>query len=237
MTDEQMELDGFELDEGSIFDDFTGTLVDAYFGTDARIDNGQTLLLITTFESPELDKPNVVMFSCGKGWKQEDNGARAVREDGAKKNFTKNSSIGLFIQNALKVGAGPAMKKNGGSQFNAASYIGLKLHMKATEIDYGKEIGKKKKLVPVEFLGVDGELAAGGASGGATNAKPATSTKAADDSPLMEAVKSIAAEAASHEEFMEKAFAIPGVEDDTKLAAAVMSTKPGSIWSVAQANK
>lgn len=237
-TDQQaMDLgDGWDLDEGSIFDDFTGTIVEAYFATDARIGNGQVLCLMLTFEGPELTKPIVEKFSCGKGWIAGDaQGETAVREDGAKKNFVKSSKVGLFITEALRVGAGPTMKAKGGTQFNAASYRGLKFHIKAIEKDYGGEIGVKKVRVPVAFLGTDD--AATGDTSSAPAKAPAAGGAAVEESPLLAKVRELAATASTHDEFMEAAFAVPGVEDDAKVASAVMSTKPGSIWAVAQANK
>lgn len=234
----QEQIEGFDLDEGSAFDDFVGVITDAYFGTDASYNQGQSLCLIVTFESAEFDKPNRQMFACGKGWTQENNGERAVREDGAKKNFVKTSKVGMFISHALKVGAGHAMKKNGGDQFNAASYRGLKLHMRKIDHDYGGELGVKKVLVPVEFFGVDAAAAGEGAVAAKVIANVAAASSGGDLNPeLLAAIKSVAASAATHEEFVDKALAIPGVEDDAKLSAAVLSSKAGSIWSIAQANK
>lgn len=274
MSEEQLTLEaltadlpvvpGFEMDETvAVWDDFVGTIVEAYFSTDAGYNSGKTLCLIATFESEEMEKPQKVMFACGDGWEQIENGEVAVRSDGAAKNFQKNSKVGLFVGGCIRTGAVSDMVKLGGDQFHAKAYVGLKMHIKAHNIDYGKKVGVQKAMIPVEYYGVDPSVVAGGtltaaaqpvvraaapaapaapvapvAAPVAPSAAPAPAAAGGDIEPEMRAtLVNLADESPTHEAFMEAAFAMPGVEDNPKVSAAVMSRKPGSIWAVAAANK
>lgn len=269
MSEEQLTLEaltadlpvvpGFEMDETvAVWDDFVGTIVEAYFSTDAGYNSGKTLCLIATFESEEMEKPQKVMFACGDGWEQIENGEVAVRSDGAAKNFQKNSKVGLFVGGCIRTGAVSDMVRLGGDQFHAKAYVGLKMHIKAHNIDYGKKVGIQKAMIPVEYYGVDPTVVAGGtltaaaapvvrpaAAPAAPMAAPAPvapsaapTAPAGDMEPEMRAtLVNLADTHATHEAFMEAAFAMPGVEDNPKVSAAVMSRKPGSIWAVAAANK
>jgi hypothetical protein len=227
----------FELDEGGYLDDEVVTVVDAYFAPDAKYASDQLCLqlFLRRDEADGDNEPVRQLFSLGNGWSSENNGASVTRVEGKKKVFHKTSSMGLFLGGLNATGAAKAMLGDGKSPFDANSYLGLQIRLGTVEVDYKGEIGKKQKLIPVEFLGfvdVDGDGQSGTVTAGA---KAEPKAKGIVDMPDEVRVKltELAKAAGTHAEFVEKALDVDGVQGNPALEAAVM--KPAAFYASVKA--
>jgi len=148
-TDET--YDAYELSSGLI-DDFDGTITEAYFGTDAAYNDGDTVLLILEISTDDPDRPSITeKLSTGTGWVIENQGANLVSENGKPRKFNKNSRVGLVLAAALQAGAGDIMRSKG-SPMDAATWTGLGFHWDRKSIE-GFNGEKKDVLLPTAVLG------------------------------------------------------------------------------------
>lgn len=245
------EFDAWAGEEG-LPDKFDGTLTDCRFGYEATYLNGQQELFQATIkcDDPEVatDGEVKVMMSIGKGWEIKDRGLKVVRADGGQKGFIKSSAYFDFFTSAVNSGAdAKAAILARGTPMEAGTFEGLRFHFARVERDYGGEIGKKSRLVPVKFLGeVGGKTTAttrvsGGAA--AAKAKAAAKQQAAEstsnghapggvDEALWATLVDMATKADSHENFMEAAYELDGI-DGGAVEEFVISTGAGSVWAAA----
>ncbi len=224
----------FQLDEGfSVSFDFTVGL--AYFGTRAEYNNGDTCLLILEGEDENGEDKSMFM-SVGKGWAASDDSRLAIHHDqngipDGKTTFLKTSHVGRFINALLELGAGADMEKhtehpNG---TGADTYIGLKMHIETVEVDYGKELGKKRIPLPTAFLGYEDD-------GAPTQAAPAQAQAPAasvEGASVRESVIAVAKSQPDHASFTKIAFTLPGVASDPELMAEIAN--PAGIFATANA--
>lgn len=219
--------------ESGLLENFIITVEESYFTTDARYNSGETLLLRwkghavdadtgeqVLFGKDEDEEVGEVSFPCGGGWLTNDGGETAEHDSGrAKKGFNKNSAYGKVIDRALgDFNLGQVLMDRGRPQ-EAKVWVGLKFLMKYEETDYGGEIGKRSRLMPVSF---EGE-ADGGAAVPSTAAAPTTETANVPSNQVLEdQVKAIAAASSTHSEFLDKALEVEGVSDDPVLLERVV---------------
>lgn len=222
--------------DSGLIENYILTVEDAWFTTDARYNNGESLLLkwkgsavdadtgeALKFGKDEDEDEVEVSFPVGKNWDTNDGGKTAVNE-GGKGKFNKNSAYGKIIDRAL------ASKKDGGFDIGhilqdrgrpqqADVWKGLKFLMKYEETNYGGEIGIKSRLMPVKF---EGEADAGVAGSSATST-PVGETSSDSSSKALEArLKVLAKNSESHSAFVDKALEVDGVADDSTLLERVV---------------
>lgn len=187
------EFDPFQLSTG-LPEKLDICIQQAWFEFDPEYNNGQTLIMKMEVESTDDEfgegGKGVIMYPCGNGWDQEQQGAVAVREDGTSKGFNQQSGYGLFIGAAIQCdGAEPVLRgENRGDPRAAAMWVNTCWHLERVERDYGGDIGKRSRLLPKQFLGegssihavgVPGAAKAGGVTKVAGPTKAAGVTKAA----------------------------------------------------------
>lgn len=249
MTTEET-YDPYELDESSgLPDNFEAEIASVKFCYDTGYADGTQLVgkfVLLTDDEDVKDRDGTVgqttqLFSTGKGWETTNaKGTEIVREDPKKKpQFNKTSGMGLLLSAALEAGAGSVMRDRG-TPMQAHTWEGLIFVWQRKEHDYGGDIGKKSKLMPVEFIGVrgdDGKVVKGGGakSESAKADKAARSSSGGGRLPakLRAQLVTLAADYVDHEAFVEAAMKLDDVQGNDAAEAAVLSTGDGSIWAEA----
>lgn len=185
--------------------DYIGTVTAARFKFDARYNSGATLLAewdVAT-DNPEWPSKSE-WFPCGNGWTTTD-GTNAFRTDGGDK-FQRNSIYGRILETVK--GSTEAMQalSERGDPTDASIWVGTKWRFAEVETDYGGDIGIKKRVMPVEFMGIDDnpQPAQGAGTGQGANGQ------APDD--VVEALRPIAARVDSHGDFVREAMAVNGAQ-------------------------
>lgn len=222
MSEEQ--YDGWELDEGMAFGEGVLTINEARFGFDADYKDGEAPVLILDGDLIDDDgNPRVwhQLYSIGTGWEIVDGGARIELQPGFKrKGVSKQSKYGLWITGAIEAGATNAMRSRG-RQTEATVWPGMKFEVRQTDHNYGGEIGTKKVLVPVKFLGESGSTAP---TTSAITAAPAP-TVSEIGGALKAKLTKLAKECDSHDIFIERAFVEMDI-DGNKAAEALVADSP-----------
>lgn len=213
-------FDPFTAETGLI-DDFDFSIAEAWFTTDAGYNNGETLLLKLTGNTDNPDQPETTLqYSCGSGWEAEDNGKRAVREDGKRRRFNQSSGIWKLTEAAMNADAGDELRKRG-TPMEASMWVGLKFHMK--RVEQGEGDFKTTRPLPVAFLGVVGEGQASAPSGAAPASTPAATSNGTGLSKVLEVkLKKLAKDCATHEDFIVAAFELEGVDGNADAERAVV---------------
>lgn len=182
------EHDPYALSTGLI-DDFDGTITEAYFGTDAAYNDGDTILLILEISTDDPDRPSITeKLSTGTGWVIENSGANIVSENGKPRKFNQNSRVGMVLAAALAAGAGDIMRGKG-TPMDAATWTGLAFHWDRVKIK-GFNGEEKEVLLPTSVLGEVGSSSAPASTGvdPATRAKlTVLAKKSADYGTFVEA--------------------------------------------------
>jgi hypothetical protein len=220
-TDHDDTFDPFSPETGLI-DDFDFTVDSAWFTTDAAYNNGETLLLKLNGPTDNPDQPETTLqYSCGSGWEAEDNGKRAVREDGKRRRFNQSSGIWKLVDAAMNAGAGDALRSRG-TPMEASMWVGLRFHMK--RVEQGEGDFKTTRPLPVSFLGTVGEGSAAAAPAAASSTPaPTAAANGAGLSKVLEIkLKKLAKEAATHEDFIVAAFELDGVDGNADAERAVV---------------
>jgi hypothetical protein len=215
-----MSYDPYEPDLGGYGpDEYVGTITDAFFGTDSRVNNGQTTMCFLKFkvennpEFPELTE----QYSCGGDlnlWKTTDGGQTVSRQDGKDKSFNAKSKYMELIQRAVQLGMRPQLDARGGP-LKAAAWVGFRLHMGTETRNYGGEIGVKPIKLPLEWLAEPtGKTITDPAHVAAPTVEPAVDA---------ELHTKLVAAAKTHEylKFVDAALELPGVAGDDSLVAAL----------------
>ena len=150
-------MGGFNTNfESGVLDDFDFTVTNAMFATDARYNNGETIMLQLegTTDNPDIRETHL-WFTCGKGWVSKDGGATIVHESGKDgKNFNRSCKYARLIQRCLDdFGIGDVLDGRG-DPWTASTWVGLRFHVNNEQIDYGTGIESKPTAMPTAFLGV-----------------------------------------------------------------------------------
>jgi hypothetical protein len=214
-------------------------VTDCTFGFNAKL-GPDVLCAIFTFVPVDGDGESIEQsFSVGKGWEAKSKGAYIAREDGRGGQVNKQTNFGRLIDSAVA-----AVKEAGvdipfKSPRIAAGWVGTKWHMATETIETeNPQTGKKSTkdaFVFGSYLGRgDGPVAAGAKVAG--KSKDKGEVAAADDpnAELRAKLIELAKECDDPDDFVEKALAIPGVEDGPLEAAVLKHKKPDSIWQQAK---
>lgn len=200
------EFDPWSTETGLVTD-YEGTVVDAWFGTDAKVGGRTTLIAFWKVNTNDPDNPEVEeRWSMGPDWASYDGGSSAEHPKGDRKRFNKNSQYGHLIDKAIECGAGEALAATGLTPRSADVWKGTKWYMEAESKDYnfkndkGEEVkGTSSRNYPSKFLGVGDVTAPATPSATAspaeasTAAPPATATAGSTPSPTPPETPSAAA--------------------------------------------
>lgn len=210
--------------ESGLLDDVDVTIEKAYFATDARYNQGFTLLMHWEGTTNSEDNPTFhEMIPCGDGWQSLDGGKTATHPKG-KKRFVSSSVYGRIIDrciNEFKIG--DILRKRG-TPTEAKVWVGLRFHMKREKLEFGSGLEARERLMPVKFLGVAEQAPA-------TKGETQEQTEAkVHQLALYAKVKALAKQEKSFEKFVEKAMEIEGVADDSELVARIIDEENG-VWA------
>jgi hypothetical protein len=175
-------------------------------------------------------------FSVGDGWEPSNKGAELVSDSGKPRKMSKNSNFGRLVNSAIAsigdidkveqvLGQGPR---------SAASWLGTKWHTTTVEVEVtapgSTERKKRDRIVFDQYLGRAGSGKAAKAAKGSSGTIDTLSM----DADLYSRLVTIAKEAKDHDDFMDAALELDGVQGVKDVEKLVMSTKAGaSIWSAA----
>lgn len=217
--------------ETGLLDDYDFVIEHAQFATDARYNDGATLLLqlegTATTEDGETIEGHTVMVPCGSGWESRDGGATAVHPAGKTK-FNRSSFLGKIVDRCIKDFGIADVLMPRGEPTQAKTWEGLAFHFQRETISFGSGVGDKEREMPSAFLGADGQVkatTAAGSNGGGAAANPA----------VIEAkIKALAKAAANYTAFVDAVIEqYPEVVDDDALMARVVDD--AGIWAEAHA--
>jgi hypothetical protein len=195
-----------------LYTDFSGVIEDSHFGTDARYNNGETTLLLWKVRPSDIevttdDGTIELAYPVGGGWFSYDGGETIEHTDGKSKVNT-NAVYGKIIDWALEEGLGDTLRGKG-TPLEANVWQGLGFRFEEVEFNYGGEIGKKKRVMPVEVLTADG----------------AGSAAAEDTKDTLEGfgeeLKALAENSPNEEAFTESALALTGITDHANLVTRI----------------
>lgn len=238
-----------------LIDDVDVTIVSAEFTYDPEYNDGNTLIcrIEAAVDGGDADEPEVFKLSTGSGWEDADKGASARREDGKDpKGFNRSCAYQVFLAAALETDAAPIMQARG-LPWDAGIWTDLRFHVQRQDYwpftipvaDRNAE-NANSRLIPDAFLG---EAEAKGAAkkapakasakGGPKQADPEPA-ESAEDAPaaassngalpvkVRMALKRIAKETDSHDDFVERVFAeIDNAEDEPVYSAAMDDSDEG----------
>ena len=210
-----------------------------------------------TFQ-PDEGEEQEQLYSCGKGWEPVDRGAATAHVSGRETmNINKNSNYGRFLAAAYACeGFLDEVREEGILPTQVEMFLGKRFMLGTVEYSTrnpskaDSEETTKTAIVPVAYLGVEEDEAEAKAPAKKAAAKkaPAKGPSAiekkqialieeleAEDEAMVAALRELAGDSDSHEEFMEAAMDIEGVADSDLAQQVAMSSKAGSIWAQAQA--
>ena len=215
------EFDAYSFTDGLVTE-YQGKITDAYFTYDDSYNDGESLLLKLEIQTdnPELGDGGAVIeqYPVGKGWETTDKGKSASREDGKPRALNRNSGVAVLVTSAIEAGAASELKSRG-IPTEAAIWPGLEFTFARKEFTFkvdGEERSYGRMLI-TEYHGQG--------IGGKTADKPAAADKPAGPIPpkVKIALKKLAMECDTHDDFIERAFVeIDGVDGDAVVEAAVM---------------
>jgi hypothetical protein len=238
MTDEATLDESWETETG-LLDDYTGTIQRSWFATDARYQDGNVILLHWEIATTDPDTPEVLeKFPIGGGWDSNDGGETVAHEKGKQK-FNKSSIYGKIVErvqasDGVLHDAFPTVKSRGRAQ-NAKVWEGLTFQFKREEFDYGGDIGKKSRVMPVKFLGENAQPALAVADAPtATAAAPAAAPTVEADAVTLALLRKAATESDSHQAFLDAAMAIDGVTTNAALLDQVVNDGADGFYATAR---
>jgi len=228
--------------ESGLQDDYSGVITSATFTTDARYNSGQTLVIAFEVAVDDPTDPEraerTQLYSCGSGWTSTDGGRTARHESGRERAFNRNSMYGRVIDWASQQ---PALmdefSRRGKGPTDASVWEGIRLRFGTVRVEFGRNLEAQDKTLPVEYLGTGsapqsaspaaGQVTVTGApvsatatSGTATNG--ATNGNAANNAVLLARLRKLAKDAASHQEFVDRAVELDGITEDEDLLGRVV---------------
>jgi hypothetical protein len=239
MPDEVTLDESWETETG-LLDNYDGTIQRAWFATDARYNDGNSIMLHWEIATNDPEVPETVeKFPIGGGWDSPDGGASVTHEKGKQK-FNENSIYGKIVKRTTQPDgalhdAFPALKAKGRPTV-AAVWEGLTFHFEREEFDYGSEIGKRSRTMPVKFLGENAQAALATetvTTAAAPAAAPASSNGV--DPVVAAKLRNAAKESDTHTAFLDAAMAIDGVTTDDTLLAQVVDDSDAGFYATARA--
>jgi len=216
-------FDAYSFTDGLVTE-YQGKITDAYFTYDDSYNDGESLLLkleIQTDNSELGDGGAVIeQYPVGKGWETTDKGKTASREDGKPRALNKNSGVAVLVTSAIEAGAAAELKSRG-IPTDSAIWPGLEFTFARKEFTFkvdGEERSYGRMLI-TEYHGQ------GIGAKTAVTETPGTAGKPSGPiNPKVKiALKKLALECDTHDEFIERAFVeVGGVDGDLVHEAAVM---------------
>lgn len=217
------------------------TIYAATFGTDLAYNNGETYLLILTGVD-EDNAESTEMLSLGDGWESKDGGFTVAHEKKAIVN--KQSAYGKWCAFAADCkGAEFLFDK---SPTEAAIWANTKWHLEervtseAWTNKAGETVPARSRLVPVAFLGFDGEAATVPSPAVKPDkkaqllAKAAANATAASNGSNGSGLESQLIDLAKSNDFngfMNAALSIPDVLSDDKLAESIIDSGESGFYA------
>lgn len=225
--------------ESGLLDDYDALILDAWFATDARINNSQTLCLFWKMQvtvDGEVSEEEIEEFwPCGPDWVSNDGGETAEHPKGKKK-YNNASKIQRMIGFALETGVGETLAARG-TAMDAGIWKGLRFHMNRGSYEYTfkGEKGSAEILAPSAFLGTEDAPTNGGGSPGtpaSSAAQPSTAGVLASlelSDETVAALKEAKVEAGdSHNAFVDKVMELTAVTSNANLVVAIAD--PNGLW-------
>lgn len=172
-------------------------------------------------------------FSVGDGWEPANKGLELVAENGKPKKLSKNSNFGRLVQSAIEaIGRDKVEQIMGMGPRVAGSWLGTQWHTTTVEVEVSApgstDKRKRDRIVFDRYIGRDGA-----SKSTTTTAATATSTLGLPDD-LYATLIATAKAAKDHDDFMDTALEMDGVQGMKDVEKLVMSTKAGaSIWHAA----
>ncbi len=196
-----------------LYTDFSGEIKESTFGTDSRYNNGETTLMFWKVKPSDIEVSTddgliEVAFPVGSGWFSYDGGETIEHSDGKSK-VNSSSIYGKIVDWAVENGLASTLREKG-SPLESKVWAGLNLRFEEVEFNYGGEIGKKKRTMPVEVLGAEGS-----ADGSDSDASNDSLGGFADE------LKALAENSPTAEEFTNSALALTGITDDANLVSQI----------------
>lgn len=234
MVDEVTLDEAWETESG-LLEQYTGTITRSWFATDARYNDGNTMMLHWEIATNDPEIPEVTeKFPIGGGWDSSDGGATVVHEKGKQK-FNNSSIYGKIVKRVNDADGVlhdvlPVLKQRG-RPTNASIWDGLTFEFKREEFDYGGDIGKKARVMPQKFLGENAQapLAVAEAPAAAPAAPAAAAPVAAPAATAVEVDPVVAAKlrqaaknSPTHQAFLDAAMEIDGVVTNEALLSSVV---------------
>lgn len=193
--------------EGGFAREYSGTVEEAWFGTDARNTFNPDALFIMwriklddPLEFPGLhDGYTTERFSCGSDWATEDGGETAVHPQEGKK-FHQSSNYGKIINRAVKEwGLLPELQKRGDPTV-ASVWNGLRFQFGPEPWKYEDRSGER--TMPIAYLGAS--------DSGSNNAKSNFDLSSLQvPADHLAALKDAAATAGTHGAFVNNVLGLP----------------------------
>lgn len=144
--------DSFELSSGLV-EDFDGTITDAFYTYDAAYNNGDScvLKLVVTPDEDGLfdDGETTLMYPAGERFEPADNGKEVIHESGKRKNFNKNSGVGLLIGSVAELDGGIDLLKSRGEAWEAGIWTGLHVSFFGKEFSWTDRKARDENGNPV----------------------------------------------------------------------------------------
>lgn len=220
-TTEEATLDEAWETETGLLDEYQGTITRSWFATDARYNDGNTIMLHWEIATNDPEFPEVTeKFPCGSGWDSRDGGKTIAHELGKVK-FNKNSIYGRIVDRLTKADGSlhDALTtiKGRGRPTSADIWEGLTFHFKREEHNYGGDIGVKSRVMPLKFVGLDAQV-----STESTKAEAAPAATTEIDPVVAAKLRKAVTDAANHQEFVDAAMAVDGVVGDDDLLASIV---------------
>lgn len=217
------------------------TIYAATFGTDLAYNNGETYLLILTGVDEDGGE-STEMLSLGDGWESKDGGFTVVHEKKAIVN--KQSAYGKWCAYAADCpGAEFLYDKN---PDEAAIWANTKWHLEERETSAawtnkaGDTVPARSRLVPVTFLGFDGEAAQSPSPAAKPDrkaellAKAAANVTAASNGSVPSHVAKAIALVKEHDnygDFVNAALGDPDILADDKLAESIIDSGASGFYA------
>jgi hypothetical protein len=133
--------------ETGLLTDYEGEVIEAWFTTDPKYNDGKTLLFVMKMKTDDADNPEwEERYGCGPDWGSYDGGETAEHPKGDTKRFNKNSQYGHLIDKALECGAGEALASRGTPR-SAKVWVGTKWFFEAEtkEVNFKDAQGEQVK--------------------------------------------------------------------------------------------
>lgn len=217
--------------ESGLFSDYQGKVVDAWFGNDSKVGNGQVLILFLKMQTDVPEHPEwTERYTCGPDWQTIDGGKTAVHP--TKKKFNSNAQAGTFVDKALACGAGPELKERGKPPTDAGAWLGTSWYMEAVEktgqLGDGREF-RSVRNYPSKFLGIDRNVVMAGTS------RPQDSVGESSGASVLGGLDAVAvaqmkgwAKTLPHAEWLDRVMELEGVTANEELVIAL--TDPDGLY-------